>query len=720
MKIKHCKPLFAIILASAMLLGILALGAQAIALGSQPALNQGEIVTFGAYPQSLVTDPGLISSLNALGPLNIQGPQDFPELGGWKYVPLGSDWFRFEPIEWRVLTKDANEVYLLADKVLDAHAFGVLGPNDESYWDWPLGIAPIAFGFDINDLSLWCDYTGSALLANMFPINSMIPINYPPAAWISQIFRPAQSKLGATIAVFLWEITASWLPGIGALSLNNDSIDKNLQSLANTAFDAYGLGTSQSRAACPTEFAVSAKVYTDGTNARWWVENKDPSYGGSGGMIDIASNVGAAVDYDGSLYPSGFKANTYDQRVGMRPTLQLNPAVFDNMPAITYHDGATTEARDVRFGEPVFAAEKPTRAGYTFKGWAKTQGASKPDYQPGDLIAPLIYGYEYMRDGAWGFPQDLYAVWEKTIYQFNFYPGFGEDVIHTRNFHDQAFYLNSLRVSYPEYFDRDGYVFLGWDEDEYAAAATYPPSGTLNINGPADFYAVWGFFLKDVERFDYTNDVMISPVSAFPPGARMDINVYSFEYTLNGPRMVDIMGYDINFLDSNNNKVQPDGPVTVRLTIPAYFLAQGGKPEDLKVMYGNDVLPSTLNVEENYIEFQTDHFSEYKLVWQPSTPITATTTAPPTTSAIAPPTTTAQPLTASITPPTTAAQTPTTAAAPPTTTKQPPATTKQPPATTDAKSDDSGFSITVPALKWWQRLLHWILRWLLFGWIWMS
>ncbi|MBO4541482.1 MAG: toll/interleukin-1 receptor domain-containing protein [Bacilli bacterium] len=112
-----------------------------IAHGAFPVLSSdGKTVTYGLYPQTHVNDEALIARLNAL---------PSPESNGWHFLdgeyyakqsakPCRSGyrfddgtsissgasyWFKCEPIEWRVLSNEQGEAFVVSSLLLDAHRY---------------------------------------------------------------------------------------------------------------------------------------------------------------------------------------------------------------------------------------------------------------------------------------------------------------------------------------------------------------------------------------------------------------------------------------------------------------------------------------------------------------------------------------------------------------------------------------------------------------------
>ncbi len=116
--------------------------------------SQGDIFTFGSYPQSEVTDSALIAELNALTPdgggdvvyngakyRKVYFTQYTPYSGGLDPVAENSYqddngyytntvyWFAYEPIKWRVLSNTGGELLVMAESILDARAYDLALSN---------------------------------------------------------------------------------------------------------------------------------------------------------------------------------------------------------------------------------------------------------------------------------------------------------------------------------------------------------------------------------------------------------------------------------------------------------------------------------------------------------------------------------------------------------------------------------------------------------------
>ena len=90
--------------------------------------NDGYI-TFGSYPQSEVTEDTIIneiqkSSFDSNGDTTVNGV---------KYRKVGSCYYKYEPILWRILSKDGDTLFLLAEYSLDSQPYHI--EKDNVSWE---------------------------------------------------------------------------------------------------------------------------------------------------------------------------------------------------------------------------------------------------------------------------------------------------------------------------------------------------------------------------------------------------------------------------------------------------------------------------------------------------------------------------------------------------------------------------------------------------------
>ena len=719
-----------------------------------PDLRQGVRIPAGIYPQNKVTDPALIARLNAAPPSDLEwyaAKLGDIELDGVRYATENGEWFRFEPIVWRVLESDQNTVTLLADRIMNAHAAATFTVNIAGQLVEEDGL------FELFD---WMEE--ETTLRIFSPGYNYQDYIVPMAIDIPLTFLGITFNLGNFVKMWVWGTTLS------TIDLNNGR---------------WGFGTPQSRVAAPTDYAVAKNIYANGNGARWWALHCTLL---STNVVTGTFGLGKCVDYNGNVVDpvDGY----LDSRMGLRPLIKLTRAFF-NPPPITFHaNGGADEPvqQPVIYGEPlVLTNDEPTRANYTFIGWSEDPQAQVADYLPGhtwfeypdrlrgyeytserplDLYAvwelmsyPVIYkanggtgappaqkkiygvplnpspivptreGYNFKGWGAyhaatkpisWPYTDNkaltLYAIWQPVAYELKFYPRTTTDpnfYIEDETYHDRKFYLNDLRGGFPGTFKRENedLLLLGWSEDPAATQADYPPDGVLDkINRSAEFYAVWVFNGDPEDSSSEISNVYISPASAFPPGTVMYVDSPGPTQMKLPDSTVRIFRYDIKFTIGEpgdpgyQEDVQPNGYVTVRLAVPKSCPYD---PYQLIVLHGGETFVPDVLFEDDgtvYLLFQTNHFSAYDIVWVPKTSgggnnqgndrIPGGDQSPEDDNQTAD------------------------------SNNQTPDVDDQTPGI-DNQTPGGNDQTPVAALKWWQKLPCWIqliLRYVLFGWIWMN
>lgn len=119
------------------------------------------------------------------------------------------------------------------------------------------------------------------------------------------------------------------------------------------------------------------------------------------------------------------------------------------------------------------SSTKPTRTGYTFKGWAKTASATSADYQPGGSITISAN-------------TTLYAVWQINTYTVTYNKGANGTGANTT---DTKTYGKALTLK-GAIFTRTGYTQTGWATSDGDSKA-YDLFGSYTDNAAATFYPFW-------------------------------------------------------------------------------------------------------------------------------------------------------------------------------------------------------------------------------------
>lgn len=84
----------------------------------------------GEYPQTQVEDDKLISKLNSITQTDAQG---YVSYGGEKYQKYYYYWRKVEPIQWRFLSQNGDNVRFVSEKVLDNQVWNKTKHGDEAY-----------------------------------------------------------------------------------------------------------------------------------------------------------------------------------------------------------------------------------------------------------------------------------------------------------------------------------------------------------------------------------------------------------------------------------------------------------------------------------------------------------------------------------------------------------------------------------------------------------
>ena len=222
--------------------------------------------------------------------------------------------------------------------------------------------------------------------------------------------------------------------------------------------------------------------------------------GGSGGpgtqtmthgqALTLSSNVPTRADHtfqgwsanksaSSAEYPKG-KSNSYtiDDNLTLYAVWKHNPYT------VTFHANSGTgapAAQTKNHGQALtLSSNVPTRAGYTFLGWAKSKSATKPDYVKGKT-------HIYSTDAD----MTLYAVWEKLPTYDMKYHANGTGVTNMpaddQKIKDQKYTVSSVVPKWT------GYVFKNWNTKADPAWNDPPikPGEDYLINQAVNFYAQW-------------------------------------------------------------------------------------------------------------------------------------------------------------------------------------------------------------------------------------
>ena len=121
------------------------------------------------------------------------------------------------------------------------------------------------------------------------------------------------------------------------------------------------------------------------------------------------------------------------------------------------------------------SSTKPTRTGYTFKGWSTSSTATTATWSAGGT---------YTTNAT----DTLYAVWKANTYtvSYNANGGSGAPSSQTKTYGKTLTLSNTVPT-------RTNYNFVGWATSSTATTASYQAGGSYTKNSAATLYAVWEF-----------------------------------------------------------------------------------------------------------------------------------------------------------------------------------------------------------------------------------
>ena len=119
------------------------------------------------------------------------------------------------------------------------------------------------------------------------------------------------------------------------------------------------------------------------------------------------------------------------------------------------------------------SSEKPTRTGYTFKGWGTSSTTSTVSYAAGAT---------YSSNSS----ITLYAIWTASTYtvKFDANGGSGAPSSQTKT-HDVSLTLSSTKPT------RTNYTFKGWGTSASSTTVAYAAGGSYTKNASITLYAIW-------------------------------------------------------------------------------------------------------------------------------------------------------------------------------------------------------------------------------------
>lgn len=288
----------------------------------------GDIIAFGSYPQTKVTDAALITALESQ-PLQAGNIVTY---NGGKYLKQ-TDWFKYEPIQWRVLSNTDGELFVMAEKILDSRPY------------YPQ-------------------------IASVTWENSAI------RSWLNGEFYNAAFNASEQAKIKTSPVVNEKYPGYDTDGGNNTNDKLFLLSCAEAANPAYGFGDvavlDTARVAQGSDYAISRGLALVSGNGYWWLRTP--------GVYQTRAGI---VRFDGRLYYSGFTVN--DAATGVRPAMRINLTnyvtgdivAFGSYPQTKVTDAAllaALESRPLQADNTVtYDGSKYCRVYYTYDDFYRAQ-----------------------------------------------------------------------------------------------------------------------------------------------------------------------------------------------------------------------------------------------------------------------------------------------------------------------------------------------------------
>ena len=251
-------------------------------------------------------------------------------------------------------------------------------------------------------------------------------------------------------------------------------------------------------ASAGTVTRISATQFTVKITASWetYYSGAQTNYGmiasSGGGSVTLnpfgTKSSGKSGTFTGTYSISGNAAATktiavtfrnFNNDNGDSATKTINLSV--NVPALASYSvkynanggsGAPSAQTKWKDQTLTLSSTKPTRTGYTFKGWATSASGS----------VAYAAGGSYTANAA----VTLYAVWQANTYtvKYNANGGSGAPGNQTKTY-GVALTLSSTKPT------RANYTFKGWATSASATAAAYAAGGSYTANAAVTLYAVW-------------------------------------------------------------------------------------------------------------------------------------------------------------------------------------------------------------------------------------
>ena len=320
-------------------------------------VGAGDVVYFGSYPQSVYA------------PTNTPGTpvegRTYTDADGTQFVYSNSQYLKIEPIAWRVLSNTGNNLFLLADKNLDAQSYNTQRVN---------------VTWETSTVRSWLnDYTAGQAGASV--------ANPYTDSFINTAFSAPEQTAITTTPVINGATSNPSFPALGG----NDTQDKvfllSIQEAQNTT---YGFANNASRVAPLTAYAIARGAYNYGGNGYWWLRSPG-NRANYAARVLTAGGVGSYGDGGRNDWP--IESN----RVGVRPALNLNLAsvIFTSAASGTETKSVSTVGANFSEAQTLSGPVK-----FTVQGASQTLEVLGTTSQSTQSASTLTFGYANATTGT--------------------------------------------------------------------------------------------------------------------------------------------------------------------------------------------------------------------------------------------------------------------------------------------------------------------------------
>ncbi len=531
-------------------------------------LINGEIIEFGSYPKSEVTDTDTLAALNALSltwtyydyyagtdtanpsvvsvgsmkKMNLMRYADV-EYNGEKYravyiekyrpnntllVPSADNslidnhgyelktvyWFKYEPITWIVL--DAENGIVLSENSIDAQPF-----NNNQY-------AKGNYTYSDKYNYFADDYSHSSI---RYWLNG---------TFFSAAFNEDETALmEKTDVVSASETTADYVYLLSAEELSNAEYGFNTDSAAK----------DEARRADSTPYATSQGLIVQSYGTNWITR--------SAGNESFGHSAITGVSHSGNIN-NNFSASSCT--MGVRPVIKLKTE-NEITPYYTltldangglFSFGAESIIYEYKAGDKIPELTQPSRKGYFFNGWSP----DIPANMPGNNLS-------------------VKAVWKAKVYYDTFYANGGKFSDGSTSKTVEAAFDSEIQA--PSNPARKGYIFGGWS----------PEVGVQDTESSKTFKAVWipatdTKYTVNIHTMN-TNGEYETQTTVLTGITNESVKA---EYSVEE-------GFELNAKSVTSGKVAADGSLVLDIYLDrnSYMLTVNveGETETISVLYGAEI-----------------------------------------------------------------------------------------------------------------------------------